>query len=110
MSTTVLVSGPMVIAAIAIVAFEWPPMTFLLVTPWLLFGFLVAMLSDYRRVNARQIADAYLRAAYCASCGHDLAGSELSRKGIATCSECGSRWRLPNDAGTVYVREPGVNG
>lgn len=47
-----------------------------------------------RRLAPRYIADTYLRARYCPSCGYDLTHAKTGADGAAECSECGAAWRL----------------
>jgi hypothetical protein len=96
-------SVPIVGGIVIILWLELSEWYFLVITPWLAVVLLLSHIHGSRRVAKVRIAEAYVRALYCASCGHELIGGEISRGGIVTCSECGAGWRAPPGSGTVHV-------
>lgn len=48
-----------------------------------------------RRISTERIAEAYLRAGLCASCGYELGTVEPEEDGCRVCPECGAAWRQP---------------
>jgi hypothetical protein len=66
-----------------------------------------------RRLAPRYIAETYLRARYCPSCGYDLESITPDADTNRTCPECGATWRLPSSPGTgeeMVAAQPGGRG
>lgn len=51
-----------------------------------------------RRAGGERIARIYARASFCGSCGYDLKGLTPAEDGCTVCTECGSAWRIGDDA------------
>lgn len=47
-----------------------------------------------QRIFAQRVANEYVRAGLCASCGYELQGIDAEPDGITKCPECSARWRM----------------
>ncbi|MGQ0628045.1 MAG: hypothetical protein ACT4PL_08100 [Phycisphaerales bacterium] len=54
-----------------------------------------------RRTVGRQLAERFLNARFCPSCGYDLATIHPQQDGCTCCPECGGAWRIPSTAPPV---------